>query len=415
MRLPGAFAYLIQEYRAAARNVTRQYRRSLFGVIAVAFGVVALVLATGFVEWIFWATREGTIQNGLGHVHVVRDGYLEHGQADPFEFLVDDGPAELGRLAVVPGLKVIAPRLAFNGMISHGEHTLSFLGEGVDPEAERVLSRAMIVAEGSVLSGASDEGILLGRGLAENLGVRVGDRVVLLANTAAGGLNAVEAVVAGLFTTVSKAYDDSAARMPLALAQRLLRTEDVHRLILVLDDTARTPAVLESLRAGHSGSGLVFVPWYEMADFYSKLVSLLSRQMGVVQTIIGIIIVLSISNIMMMNVFERTAEIGTCMAIGRTRRQILRQFLFEGLTIGLTGAAMGAILGVVGGFAISWVGIPMPPPPGMSESYRGEILVTVSLLVQALGLALVTTLAASAYPAWKASRLEIVDALRHNR
>lgn len=76
---------------------------------------------------------------------------------------------------------------------------------------------------------------------------------------------------------------------------------------------------------------------------------------------------------------------------------------------------MGAILGVVGGFAISWVGIPMPPPPGMSESYRGEILVTVSLLVQALGLALVTTLAASAYPAWKASRLEIVDALRHNR
>ena len=58
----------------------------------------------------------------------------------------------------------------------------------------------------------------------------------------------------------------------------------------------------------------------------------------------------------------------------------------------------------------------MPNPPGTIDSdYRGEILVTVSLLVQALGLALVTTLAASAYPAWKASRLEIVDALRHNR
>lgn len=71
------FAWL--EYLNAFRNITRQYRRSLFGISAVAFGVVALTLAAGFIEWIFWATREGTIQSGLGHVHVMRPGYLDGG------------------------------------------------------------------------------------------------------------------------------------------------------------------------------------------------------------------------------------------------------------------------------------------------------------------------------------------------
>ena len=64
---------------------------------------------------------------------------------------------------------------------------------------------------------------------------------------------------------------------------------------------------------------------------------------------------------------------------------------------------------------ISWIGIPMPPPPGMSEGYAGEIILTPGLTVQAFLLALATTLLASIYPAWRASRMEIVDALRHQR
>ena len=63
---------------------------------------------------------------------------------------------------------------------------------------------------------------------------------------------------------------------------------------------------------------------------------------------------------------------------------------------------------------ISAIGIPMPPPPGMEEGYTGEIRVTISVLMNAFLIAFVTTLLAGLYPAWKASRLPIVDALRHN-
>ena len=403
------------EYLGALRNVTRQYRRSLFGISAVAFGVVALLLAAGFIEWIFWATRESTIENGQGHVQVMRTGYLADGHADPWRFLMPQSSAAKETIERFAGVRTIAPRLAFNGIISHGDASLSFIGEGLDPEKELEASNSLVVASGENLSSAAPKGVLLGRGLADNLGVKVGDTVVLMSNTPTGGVNAVECTVRGLFTTASKAYDDSALRLPLPLTQKLLRVSGVHRWILVLDDTQLTTSTTDALREQFRGSGLDFVPWYDQADFYNKLVALLSNQLGAVRLIIAVIIVLSISNTMMMNVLERTAEIGTCLAIGRSTRQILRQFIFEGLSIGLIGGALGLTLSVMLASLISYVGIPMPPPPGMSEGYSGEILLTVPMAINTFLLALATTLLASVYPAWKASRLEIVDALRHNR
>jgi len=403
------------ELLGAFRNVTRQYRRSLFGIGAVAFGVIALLLASGFIEWIFWAAREGAIASGLGHVNVMRPGYLENGQAAPRDYLLPRQSADLDAIRKFPTVRVLAPRVAFNGLISHGDATVSFIGEGVNPEAEREAIPTFHIPSGQRLSSEAPKGILIGRGLAENLGVKVGDTVVLLANTPGGGVNAVECTVRGLFTTVSKAWDDSALTVPLPLAEQLLRVSGSHRWVLVLNDTTLTDQTIAALRARFSASDLEFVPWYEMADFYNKVVALLSKQIAVVQLIIAIIIILSISNTMMMNVLERTSEIGTCLAIGRSRRQILRQFVYEGMTIGVLGGALGISLGMLLATLISTIGIPMPPPPGMSEGYNGEILLTVPLVINALLLALGTTFVASLYPAWKASRLEIVDALRHNR
>nr|AEQ20451.1 LolE permease component of an ABC-transporter system [uncultured bacterium CSL132] len=407
------FAWL--EYLNAFRNVTRQYRRSLFGISAVTFGVVALTLAAGFIEWIFWATREGTIQAGLGHIHVMRPGYLDGGQADPLKYLLPQESPIKDAIGRFPTVRLIAPRLAFTGLISHGDATISFIGEAVNPEQERELSPRLIIPAGHALASDDPKGIVLGWGLAEILGVKVGEKVVLLGTTPTGGINAVECTVRGLFNTVSKAYDDSALRVPLPIAQQLLRVSGSHRWILLLEDTKyATPTVL-ALREKFRGSGVEFVPWYDLADFYNKVVALLSTQIGVVQLIIAVIIVLSISNTMMMNVLERTAEIGTCLAIGRTRRQILRQFVYEGMTIGLIGGSLGLFLGWLLATLISWVGIPMPPPPGMSQGYNGEILFTRQLALFGFVLAVGTSLLASFYPAWKASRMGIVDALRHNR
>jgi putative ABC transport system permease protein len=131
--------------------------------------------------------------------------------------------------------------------------------------------------------------------------------------------------------------------------------------------------------------------------------------------IIALVVILSISNTMMMAVMERISEIATAMALGVPRARVLSRFLAEGLFIGVIGGIAGVALGYLLAAGISKVGIPMPPPPGMARGFVGEILVTPGLVLDALFLAAATALIASAYPAWKASRMVIADALRHGR
>lgn len=400
----------------AARNLLRNRRRAAIALLTIGGAAIAMVLADGFVQWILWAMREGTIQSQTGHVQVVRPGYFQSGAADPFAFVIPQARPERQEIETTPGVKVVAPRLSVTGLASHGETSVAFIGEGVDPAREKDLSKAFRIVAGKNLAGVDAHEVILGRGLARALGVEAGATVALLANTRSGGINAVEARVAGIFITGSQAYDNTALRLPLGLAQTLTRADGAHAWLVLLDDTERTDATLGALRTRYTKAAgeLAFVPWYERADFYNKTVALFSQQMGVLRAIIAVIIVLSISNLLVMNVLERTGEIGTLLAIGFKRRRVMQQFAIEGLVLGVIGGGLGVAAGFGLGELISAIGIPMPPPPGMEEGYTGEIRVTAGVLAQAFAIAFVTTATAGLYPAWKASRLQVVDALRHN-
>jgi len=412
--LTSSFRDWPQTLGLAARNLTRQPRRTAIAIAAISFGVVALMLASGFIDWIFFDMRESTIHSRLGHLQIVRPGYHANGHADSNRYLLPDGGVDFERLASNPSVRTIAPRLSFAGLASKGDTTLSFLADAVMPARETELSRALTIVEGRDLQADDRGAAIFGAGLARNLDVRVGDRVVLLVTKPSGGINATEVVVQGLFTTITKSYDDAALRVPLATAQRLLGSRGAHVWVALLDKTEATDRVALQLRSLLPKQFEV-VTWYELADFYRKTVALFSRQTDVVRIIIAAIILLGISNTMMMTVTERTGEIGTSMALGVPRRGILTLFLLEGALLGVCGGALGVLLGTMLAEAISAIGIPMPPPPGMDRGYTAQVRITMGLAVDAFVLAVATTLVATIYPAWKASRLEIVDALRHNR
>ena len=171
----------------------------MLAMLAIVFGVTALILAGGFIEWILRYGRESVIHSQLGHIRVFKPGYLDSGQADPWAYLLPIDADQTALLESIPRIRLIAPRLSFNGLISHGESTISFIGEGVDVERERELSRSMTIVAGEGLAPDDPKGITLGQGLAANLGVKPGDSVVLLVNTSSGGMNAVEGHVRGLF------------------------------------------------------------------------------------------------------------------------------------------------------------------------------------------------------------------------
>lgn len=399
----------------ALRNVVRHKRRSFIAVLSICIGITSLLLAGGFIEWNLRFGRESTIHSQLGHIRLFKNGYLDAGQADPSAFLFPLEDKDLSRLLAVPGVKVVAPRLSFNGLVSHGEATVSFIGEGVAPLQEKEISRSVTITDGVDMRADDAKGIVVGQGLAANLGVVPGDVVVLMVNTVDGRVNAAEVRVVGLFATVTKAYDDSALRVPISLAHQLLRASGAHSYAVLLEETEQTSGVVKRLEEMFKGSGLAVVPWSDLADFYNKTAELFGKQVDVVRLIIALIIMLSIANSLMMSVMERTAEIGTMMALGQTRQGVLSLFLMEGAFLGIFGGVSGIFLGWLSGMGISAIGIPMPAPPGMAFGYTAEISVTWWMVVQSFVMAVLTSLVASFYPAWKASRMQIVDALRHSR
>lgn len=418
MEIPAISSTLVAaglDFRLALRNLWRQPRRTAIAVSAITGGIIALLLANGFIEWIFQDMRESTIHAHLGHLQVVRPGWHEAGRSDPLAYLLPASGAVLDTVKRVPDIATVAPRLYFSGLVSRGDDTVSFVADGVDPSREGGLANGLTITAGAGLGAGDAKGALLGVGLANNLGAKPGDIVVVLVNKPNGGVNAVELTVRGLFSTISKAYDDAALRLSLGTAQQLLGVQGAQTWVVLLKDTDATRQAVEWLRARLPATKFEVLPWFDLADFYNKTVALFTKQIAVVRIIIAAIIVLSISNTMTMTVMERTGEIGTAMALGVRRRRILSQFLAEGALLGLFGGVAGIVLGALLAAVISAIGIPMPAPPGMAHGFVGEIRLTVPMVISALALAVGTTLLASAYPAWKASRLVIVDALRHQR
>ncbi|HEX3580764.1 MAG TPA: FtsX-like permease family protein, partial [Thermoanaerobaculia bacterium] len=153
--------------------------------------------------------------------------------------------------------------------------------------------------------------------------------------------------------------------------------------------------------------------WSELATFYHQVVALYNGIFGFLGLIVFAIVIFSVANTIMMSVFERTREIGTLMAIGTTRARLWRMFLAEGFAIGLIGCVLGLASGVVLAIVINHGNVMLPPPPGYTRGYPLQILLSASVLVPAAVIAIVTATLSSIAPAFRASRLKIVDALGH--
>src|SRR5262245_55858817 len=107
-----------QQLWLAWRSVLRQRRRSAIGIGAVALGVAAMLLAAGFVEWMFWAMREDRVHSQLGHIQISREGYREFGGRDAFRFMLPAHSPELELIERTQGVRTVAPRLGFSGLVS---------------------------------------------------------------------------------------------------------------------------------------------------------------------------------------------------------------------------------------------------------------------------------------------------------
>ena len=400
--------------KLAFRNIFRNRLRTGLTLGAIVCGVAAIIVSGGFVEDVFVQLRESTIHSQLGHLQVVREGYLEAGNREPNRYLIQDPQAVTKVLAKLPQVQDVMTRLNFSGLANNGRADLAIVGEGVEPDKEARLGSALTFVAGRNLKDDDAFGVVVGEGVAQALKLEPGSPLNLTVNTADGALNSLEFEVVGVFRSFSKEYDDRAVRIPQAAAQELMFTPAVHTVVVLLADTAATDSVVATARQALAGQGYEVKPWHELADFYAKTVALYRRQFGALQFIVMLMLVMSVASTVNMVVHERTGEFGTLLAVGLRRRQVFKMVLLENAVLGVVGGVLGVGLGVGLALLLSAAGLEMPPPPGSNSGYTAVIRIVPGVLVVAAVTGALAAMLASILPGRRAARLPVVDALRHN-
>lgn len=399
-------------FKLALRNVFRQKGRSAATLLAIVFGVVALILSGGFVKDTIDGLAEAVIYGQSGHLQISRQDYREAGSRDFAAYLIDEPELLRRQLDDLPEVEETLLRMVFSGLLNNGRTDWAIVAEGVEPEGEARLGTYFHIAEGVSLEKSHEFAMMIGAGVAQALDLQVGDWVDLLISTPDGAANLLGFEVAGVFQTFSKEYDARAVRITLTAAQELIGEAGAHIAVVRLTDTAATDRIAELTVDTLAGQGFEVHDWVDLNAFYRQTVELYGQQFGFLAIVILAMITLSVGNAVNMNVHERAAEFGTMQACGSRQNTIFRLIIIENTILGMLGAAAGVLLGIVLAVAISAVGIPMPPPPNSDLAYEALIPLAWWIICLAIAVGVLAPVLAALRPAWRAARADIADSLR---
>jgi putative ABC transport system permease protein len=402
--------------KLAARNLLRNKRRSAITFIAIGLGLVLVLFFYGFIQGVDKQFTDNFIKAQTGHIQVHARGYQEKARLMPLDIAIKDYQSVVRKLAELPGVKGIYPRLRFPVIISTGSESLGVLGLGFDPQAERDGVIATKIVQGEYLSEKPGYA-LIGAQLAKDLKVGVGDLLTLVATTPKGALNSIDVEIKGIFATGYSQIDNSVLALALPDAQKLLRMAgQVTEITLMLNDADQADTVAQMIRERFSDDGLEVQTWKELGAAIFELLAARRQLMAVISFVVILIATLGIVNTMLMSVFERVREIGTLMALGMTPGEIRLLFLLESAILGAAGGLMGvgiggallkyfSVVGITITQASQFVNIPIGTT--FYAEFSWKTLGMFFVLAQAVAVL------AALYPAYIASKQEPVQALRH--
>lgn len=401
--------------RLAVRNVGRNRRRSVITALTIVFGVAMVVTARGVIWGMQRMMIADTVEGRLGALQVHRRGYVDSIDSVPLSLNFAYSDELLARLEKLPHVTGVTGRIQFNGLVSNGRSQTMFVGRGVDVRRELTVcpkAGTTLKPGGTPLGAGDDAKVLLGFELGQSFGVEPGKTVALQTTSPSGRANSLDLTVQGLSTSAFPFENKRVVAVTLATAQALLGLEGrVTELALAVDDVDRVEEVAATVRA-ELGQDFEVHTWPELQPFVRDIIARQNFVLGAVATILLIIVLTSIVNTMLMSVFERVREIGTLMAVGVRRRQVMTMFLIEAGVIGLAGGLAGAALGRLIVAALNTVGIRFEVS-GLGAVSVLRPVVPWPFVASAVLVALVSALAAALWPAWRAARMNPVDALRN--
>jgi len=446
--------------KLAVRGVTRNKRRTLLSVSAIAIALMVMIILDVVMDGANKTVADKIIESS-GHVQLYAPGYYDERRTLPTDIAIGDLDHTLAEIRGMDGVVDVTAQVNFGGLAIHDDKQMSGLFTGIELEsADRIHGYSDKVVQGRYLTEDDTDGCLIGYRFAEILGIGVEDVVSYVSQTSYGALTAADLTVVGVVKTMNPQVDEAGVLLRLEGAQRHMELPNAATTIIVIgEDRDKSVELKERLLARLNAGveiktetpqpatpvaeddvplfaeeaptggfekpeevvkpptkeGFEGYTWYELNHFIFDVIEQKNGMMDAIRAVLFILAAAMIINTMLTNVFERTHEIGVMMAIGAKGRQILLVFLGEAATLGIIGSLAGVILGTGIGLILQYVGIDYGNMASAMSFPMGQVLygVVTPLKIVVLFLqGVFISAVAGLYPAAKAARMLPTKALR---
>jgi len=416
------------------RNLWRNPRGTLLTALALGLGLALLLISLGLLDGGHEQTIADGVRFGPGHVVIQAKGYQDSGSDElllPVQ-VVSRIEEFLQTADMKPVVRGVSPRLLATGLLSSSANSAGVRIMGVIPQDEPAVSFIpQRIVEGTYLSSGKPSGVVIGAELARKLEVKIGSRVVLMTqalrqpeietkNGAGAEMQSTLLRVSGIFHTGLEAVDANIIQLPLPAAQTLLGVPDgqVTQVALLLQQEGESPLVARALRKQLTGAPVEVLTWRESIPMLAQILGLDHAFNYIMNGVIMAMVGLGILNTILMRVLERRYEFGVCKALGLRPRQLAVMVIGESLALTAISLALGLVLGLsveryfaTSGLDLRWIfrtGLPAAlvfDPILYSRLSLNRIVWSVSIVF------MMATII-SFYPALKAARTELPDALK---
>lgn len=400
--------------RLAWRNLWRQPRRTWLTVGAMVFSNALLVFLISIQLSTYDLMIDNTLKAFTGHIQVQAPGYKDDRK---MRQLVPDVTSIAATLRRELDMESIAARASAFALASSEERSYGLLVYGVQPEFESFVSTIPgLVQDGRYLDDTYASEIVLGKVLARNLRVEVGDEVTLLGSGRDGSFAATIATVAGIFDSGVPEMDRSIAEMPLGFFQDVFYMQGAGHEIVIAAPSLESVAMLKRRIESLVPPELVVHDWDALQPGLKQAIQADLSSAFFMYAVLVILVAFSVLNTQLMSVLERTHEFGITMSLGVSPGGLGRIVFLETALMGLIGLGLGAL---VGGVVTEWFGYTGFSYPGMEEMATNFNLPS-SFYPQTTPLSLflgpvivfVAGMLAALYPALRLHWLQPVEAMR---
>jgi ABC-type lipoprotein release transport system permease subunit len=403
----------------AWRNIWRNPRRTILTICAIAFASLLLVFMLSFQFGSYETMINTSVKIQTGHLQVQAKEYQEKKN---IRYVVPNPSEVAAILDTIPNIESYTFRGQAFSLISSNERTYGVAVTGIDPVREAEVSRLKsLVREGAFLSPEDTDQALVGKLLAQNLRVNLGDELTVIGQGRDGSIAATVVQVKGLFSSGIGGFDRGAIHIPLQTFQEVYSMQGaVHEVVVIANALRNIETAKHTILTGLASLGtkkpLRVLDWNELMPGLRQSIEMDLVSGLIFYLLLVLVVAFSILNTFLMAIFERTREFGVMVAIGTTPGRLTKVLLIESMTLTAIGIVAGIIIGSLITLYFQAHGIDISGASELLSQFgiTGRMYPKLSWLSALSGplAVLIITFFAALYPAIKVRMLQPVEAMR---